>query len=422
MQQTYQFSFPSFIREEFDKNLVSLNKKLAKIQDANEVEIVREHETMEKFLKPEAHKRHLANPKGELTDEDYLDVLFTHVEISLPIATKLPGFDYEGTINIEGGVKTIFSVNNKNLTELDPKHCDHCATNRKRNRVHVFSKDDQLLTIGSTCTHQYIGLDIDAALRVFFSIFGKEKIASLAYGSSVWGFDIETVAKATLYAYKLNPTYIKAGYKDDFGQYNHNSDSSRSNVSAALNVLWNCHPDYKHERERIEDLKDEAREMCKTIHAKFHDIDPNKGNFESNLFHTLFFKDGDKVRFRDFLVGKSLGLFVWAAFKAMNEAKAPKPVQSKTSVYIGKPSEHLNTEATVVFLKECFNDWGSTMLVKIETPEGNIVKTFTSAKAAYDLYVGDKVHVKGTISAHEEYNKIMETTIKRPKFKVLEQA
>ena len=410
MLTTHYFEFPSFIREEFDKKIKALNKKLAKIKDANEVSIVSESEYFKPYLKP--HARNKTKP----TPDDYLDVLFTQVEISLPITNKIPGFQYEGTINIEGGVKTIFAVHGRNLTDLDPNHCDHCNSKRKRNRVHVFTNVDSndLITIGSSCVHQYIGLDIDSALRVFYRIFDQAKITQMVYESSVWGFDMKTIAIATLHAHDINPNYVKNSFNDGY-QYRKNSDSSRELVSEVLSILWSNHPDHRARQQSILAKVDRARDMVKLMLDQFSNVDPSAGNFESNLYNTLFVEVDGKTKFRDFLVGKSLGLFIWASYKALNTKTQVDQVNT-SSEWIGATSDHLNTTAKVTFLKECSTDWGTSRLVKMETPEGNIVKTFTTAKNVWDLAIGDQIKIKGTISSHDEFKGTKETTIKRPKF------
>jgi hypothetical protein len=120
MSETKNIQFPSFMREEFEKTMEKVNKKLRKIKGATDVSILEEREF-------------LVARKGTNYE-------FTEVTVSLPIEVKHKGFEYLGTISLKDGVKTIYAENEDNLADVHTEICQHCGTKRNRNHYHVFRK------------------------------------------------------------------------------------------------------------------------------------------------------------------------------------------------------------------------------------------------------------------------------------------
>jgi ribosomal protein L31 len=226
MKNSYRFSFPSFIKGEFLTKLAKVNKKLAGMANANQVQILSETMEPKDILKPHAFEKvkethHLKkDSRYKPGPDDYMQVVFSIVEVSLPIQTKINGFELAGTINIEGGVKTIFSLNDEvNLAEVDVELCHHCGTKRKRKALYVFTESStgNHVAIGSTCVHDYIGLDIDSILRTFFNFYKEDDLYNSRGMREAWGFPTLNLANACRVAYALNPTYSKASFDNGYG-------------------------------------------------------------------------------------------------------------------------------------------------------------------------------------------------------------
>jgi hypothetical protein len=424
MTQTYSFSFPSFIRDEFDKKFNRLNKKLANMKDGNEVSIVSEAYEVRDILKPEPRKKVMATrnlpPKKRYvpTPEDYLKVNFTKVEVTVPGVNKLDGYEFIGTINIKGGVKTIFALDDSvNLSEVDVTYCHHCGTKRKRAAVYVFNEvaTNTHRAVGSTCIHEYLGVDLHAVLNTFFNFYKEDDLYGSRGMTDAWGYPVEHLANACRVSHSLNPTYVKAG-DPRYGEYN--EDNTKNSVDYIHNVLY--YPCTS------------TAELSKEFHAKlpslpkvgsllaefYGDMDEKKSNFNSNIVETLFYVRADGSReLRDFIVGKARGVFVWAVFNALNKTAEKEAQKSQPSVtnsqHVGKVGERVEVQGTVTFTKICDGYYGESKMVKITDTKGNAFVSFGTGNAIWNLEKGDEVSIKGTVSKHDEFKGVKQTSLKR---------
>jgi ribosomal protein L31 len=420
LNDTYKFSFPSFVRDEFDKKFARVNKKLASMKEGNEVQIVSEDYHIEDILKPEAREKVMKSRYLKLvhryqpTPEDYLKVNFTTVEVSLPIQTKINGYQFAGTINIEGGVKSIFSIDDDvNLAEVDVMVCHHCGTRRKRNRLHVFTEvaTGEHKAIGSTCVHEYLGLDIDKVLHTFFNFYKEEDIYRGM--RSAWGFSIENLTNACRVAYSLNPDYVKAG-DPRYGEYN--SNNTKSTVDYIYETMYHPNTHSMNDHDRYHEALKSAPKVGDLLMETYGDMDEKKSNFNSNIVESLFYTHADGTRaLRDFIVGKSRGIFIWAVYNALKKANTPKPktTPSKPSNHVGKVGERICFTGEVTFAKVCDGYYGQSKMVKLQDKDGNNFVSFGTGNGIWDLQVGDEVSVKGTVSKHDEFKGTKQTNLKR---------
>lgn len=413
MPTTYTFTFPTFIKQEFLIKLAKLNKKLAKMKDSNQVEIVSEKLETLKVLKPEIHKRKKES-RGQYMalNDDYINVVFSIVEVSLPVQNKIQGFELVGNIDIQGDVKTIFAINDSiNLSQIETSVCHHCGTKRKRNAVTILKETstDDIHVIGSTCVHDYLGIDIYPVLKTFFNFYKEEDFYESRGMRTAWGFATDELANAVRVAYYDDPTYVKA----DFG---YNDNSTKAKVDRIYNIMYGVHTS---SRQELFNILDKTQKVGKLLIDTYGDLDEKQNNFNSNLVQTLFYVDGNGNRIlRDFIVGKARGIFIWACFNALTKQKKDSlPKESETpSFYIGEVGDKINIKGAIKFIKNCQTGFGSSRLVVVKSEDGAEVKTFSTSNSVWDLQVGDTVNIKGTISKHEEFKGTKSTLVKRAKF------
>ena len=84
--------------------------------------------------------------------------------------------------------------------------------------------------------------------------------------------------------------------------------------------------------------------------------------------------------------------------------------------FIGTVGERLDFLGPVIYEREVFTQFGTSMLILIkDEATGGVVKTFGSGTTLWGLHKGDVVKGKGTVKAHETYNGSKSTTLKRVK-------
>lgn len=427
MKDSYTFSFPAFIKGEFLTKLAKVNKKLANMANANQVQILSESMETRSILKPDARKKVLDTAKlmpvtarYKAGPEDYMEVVFSIVEVSLPIQTKINGYELAGTINIQGDVKTIFSLNDEvNLSEVDVKLCHHCNTRRSRKALHVFTEEatGNHVAIGSTCVHDYIGLDIDKVLHTFFNFYKEEDLYGSRGMNSAWGFPVANLANAVRVAYAISPNYKKV---DPYSGYDY--ESTKQLVDRIHEVLFHPNQFNMGDHDHFNELLTKAPKVGSLLVDTYKGMDAKASNFNSNVVETLFYtnEDGSRV-LRDFIVGKARGIFIWACFDALkkaNQVEVQTKVEDNTkpSDYIGKVGERVQVSGTVKFIRDCETSFGTSRLLVVKGNDGNEVKTFTTSQGCWDLKVGSSVSIKGTVSNHETYKGTKSTMVKRASF------
>lgn len=85
-----------------------------------------------------------------------------------------------------------------------------------------------------------------------------------------------------------------------------------------------------------------------------------------------------------------------------------------TSEYVGTVKERIEFEAVVVGVYDSEGFCGHTDIVKFRDLSGNLFTWFASGYTGLER--GDRMTIKGTVKAHDEYMGIRQTTLTRCKF------
>lgn len=121
---------------------------------------------------------------------------------------------------------------------------------------------------------------------------------------------------------------------------------------------------------------------------------------------------------------------VAGAIEAADARIAEKEAERAKARYIGEEGAKVTVRGTVsvkTFVDDFYARYeGATKPLVIVTGvgefEGVTVKMIGTAKALYEVERGDEVEVTGTVKGHGEYQGVLQTTVTRPKIKVLHQA
>ena len=107
--------------------------------------------------------------------------------------------------------------------------------------------------------------------------------------------------------------------------------------------------------------------------------------------------------------------------------KVAKPVvEKKPSEFVGTVGEKIEVTGTVLLRKLVDGQFGGSLMIIMEDADGNIFKTFTTAKWVWEqipngwtsnpaFIKGDKIKLVGTVAKHDIYNEEKSTILKRPK-------
>jgi len=259
----------------------------------------------------------------------------------------------------------------------------------KRNNWFFFLENDKIKKIGSTCVHEWFGLDIESIL------------------SKYEGFMV----------------YIDSCKDSDGFESARTSDSSFSTksviealatVTENFNLPWIKHDDYTlgtatQVKTMLFDAEKEAIEVDvdaikAAVLAKWNIEASN--DFEFNIINALL--DNGKVT--DMISIKHLGVVCWAIWKAMASVQhvATSNV-TKTSEYLGSISDKITFTGTPKCVFSADGQYGVTFIYVFETEKG-LVKWSTS-KCLDET----QVTFVGTIKELVEYNGQKQTVVTRCK-------
>lgn len=285
--------------------------------------------------------------------------------------------------------------------------CDHCNRNQRRNKLIVVADaEGNLARVGTTCARDYLGHDPKALL------WFAEAVASVGDedekgwgGSSDFGWDTISVVAAALVAVR---TWGWRPARED--------SSTKNDVTRILDRPRNTDStDLSDARDRVAGFVAEATKIVEWARGL------TSGNeYIQNLTAVL---EGDYVRPKGLGIAVSV---VTAWDREQAREVATKTVEKAVQAYIGSKGDKITVTGTIVNRRWCDGDWGASLLVTINTPQG-VVKTFASSGSAFanfidNVGVGCGVTLAGTVKDHETYQGVMQTVLTRCKAIAVETA
>ncbi len=315
--------------------------------------------------------------------------------------------EFVGSITFVEGVKQIFSLDAADVSlgsiPADRLVCDHCKVNRFRVKYFFFRSEGKLLSIGSSCAKDYFGWNIEAYLDAYNIMIDASFALQEDEGFGGRG------SRLTFLNDMILATYVASeGFKATWISKS-NTDYAKVPTSIIINsVLFpgksKVIAEAKAEAAKLLDDTYYAKVQDKLI-EKFGDVNPSN-DFEFNIQNNLFDAEG----LREFVV--SPGIVGYAIYSAMHEK-----IESSESAssFLGVVGQKLTVEVRVLETKKIDTQYGQSLLLVMETPDGNIVKSFSTAAFAYNVIVGSTYKVTGTVKSHDMFNGKNSTMLTRIK-------
>lgn len=276
--------------------------------------------------------------------------------------------------------------------------CEHCRTNRTRNETYLVRHDDgRQVQVGSTCIKDFLGWNVH--VTVLYEDDIADELGFGSYGHS------RPDAVDVRYAMAVAWALIKLdGYRPA-------SSWGATTKSDVIDVLWppaTLDAKRREELARIRDLAAEAMVRADECIAWVRNDMEGTGEYVKNL---------KAVVGADYVTMRNIGLLA-SAPQAWAKALSRTLIQKAADVsqWIGtEEKQKITFTATINDVRYVPGQFGpSIVLYTMQTPEGNVVKWFSSAGT-----LGDKPGVtftlKATIKALEEFRGVKQTLITRAK-------
>ena len=354
----------------------NLNLFLSKVNDINKL----------------LHKNELKDIEYKIAKEN--DILKINISCEQDFLSKKQ-FKYIGNVKWKNNVKYCSSTSEEQqvftlINEINEKHiCSCCNTNRKRKAYYVFKDvNNNVVYIGSSCSKQYFGIDIENYLNCCDII--KNDICDNDSLKTHNGYMLEHVLAAAYIATERWQKYVSKKYSD------------KTTTLQVLNILNNEHElknaiyefaskfDYKNEVEKIKLLQKKSE--C---------------DYDFNVQNQLFDCDGCLNT-----VIMNPNFIIYELYKSYKKA----PVWKEE--YYANIGDNIEITLNVISAKTINGFYGTTVLYTFSSNENHCFKAFINNKKLLDKLSENETHnVVCKIKKHESYNGIKQTQISNIKVK-----
>ena len=364
------------------------------------------------------------------------------IEVDEPVV-KLPGWSFLGVLQHteHGNIVRVLpgaEVGDDELVRFRNRSsgCDHCHTNRRRIDTYLIRQTGGnflVHQVGSTCINDYLGADVLASLQ-----FVSERIACDDLeewgggGSGTWYWSIDQVLALAATAIRT-VGWVSAGEARD-------STFKQSTASVVERVLTAWLPQ---EKQR---LAEDYPQVWAALKGDSRQIDLETGEATkawaralpvegaSDYIHNLRVAcAADEISTRE------MGLVVSAVaawHREQEREMAKRRAAQAGAGWLGKPGDKIGKKlsaadkragaaaipeqvGTISALRTYDTDFGVKTMIKVTTDQGAAITWF--ATGDFELQVGARVSVAGTVKKLSEYHGIKETVVTRATITVIGQ-
>jgi hypothetical protein len=392
--------------ERFGKKLATINRKLAK-KGLAQVEVLSSEREIVKVY-DDYEKRFRSIPTLKMT-----------LEVSTPV------LGVEGTVTMIGTVEDTSAGNFISSMHVSYEEmmqqfrastlrCDHCGKNKARKSCIAFLHNDKLLLIGRSCAAEYFGLDIAGSLSQM--ILSETNAMSERYG--------RTITSHTRFMAACLFMVRRFGFKPAASD-----DSTKGGAWIIMatdpRVLRDMTPKNKEMRLEFLDKEEDKMLEAELLYTYFQNLE---------VAETDGFLQNVKIAVLD--VNKSRwGLLAYAVKVYFEATEAPlmavhaanqdaevrarieaEQARKANSVWYGEIGGKVEVEVTFRDERVIGTDFGEVSILKFEAPEGSTITWFTGTSLrGYDLEVGKRFKIRGTVKKQDEYKEVRNTVLTRCK-------
>lgn len=279
--------------------------------------------------------------------------------------------------------------------------CEHCSTNRRRNKVAIIRHKEtaELKQVGYTCLQDFIGCELGA------------------FGALIKGIDA---------------IYLQVNY---FGDCEYTSNNYYYNVNQFLQIAYNCIVKYGYVKNNSVTEMTTTEHILEAYRAENSDyVDPAKvdtdlvnkiknaydiwakshpSDFTHNVCTILEQTCVKRIyaNYMYFIPTFYVNKVRWDARKARAE-QAKKELKNE---YAGAVGDKITTEATIECVTGFDGYYGYMYVYNFKDVHGHMLVWFTGKDL--EVNTGNKIRISGTIKKLNEYKGIKQTVLTRCKVK-----
>ena len=277
--------------------------------------------------------------------------------------------------------------------------CEHCSTNRRRNKVAIIRHKEtaELKQVGYTCLQDFIGME----LGTFGALI---KAIDAIYLQVNYFGDCEYTSHN--YYYNVNQ-FLQIAYNCiiKYGYVKNNSVTEMTTTEHILEAYRTENNDYVDSDKVDTDLVNKIKNAY-GVFAKTHPSDLTHNVctiLEQTCVKRIY------ANYMYFIPTFYVNKVRWDARKARAE-QAKKELNNE---YAGAVGDKITTEVTVEHATGFDGQYGYMYVYNFKDVHGHLLVWFTSKNLGVDT--GDKIRISGTIKKLNEYKGIKQTVLTRCK-------
>lgn len=283
--------------------------------------------------------------------------------------------------------------------------CDHCTqTPRGRRKVVVVEHDGgDRKVVGTTCLKDFLGHQSPSTIAAWAEVLATLDDLAESYEDEGRGGHVEL---------RFEPHSFLALVACIIDIDGWTPRSAQTGSPTADTALMVARPFSKSDREAAEyytkQLTDEHVAEADAAMEWAQAVEPTN----DYLANVLAVANKAGWRYKD--VG--LGASIMSAYRREQERLVLRKLQNTNyadSAFVGEEKAKIEFDGTITYVNSIETQYGSTLLVKILTTDGNLFVWWCSGR--FDNEVGDQITGKATVKRHEERDGIKQTTITRAK-------
>jgi len=348
-------------------------------------------------------------------DESGVRRHFTQPRVRLRLnrpVVRRNGWTFVGTLtwSNDAGLVTRLVPGESLKRRPDRRWCDHCQTERDRRDTFIVRHEDGTeLQVGSDCLEAFTGVSPSGLWMLGFSPNLTDDNLLSAGEDALGDSTRQTVRAADVLA-------VATAVVNRHGWVSRAAAEERGGRSTAELIRQALFPGGHGEPEEVKKWRSEIHELAARMRDDVAEIQafaanyPGDDEFSTNL-RTLAQSE--------WIDRRNIGVLAYAVAAKMrhDEEVARAAAVPGESPYVGRPGERIRDVEARIVGKQYISgrEWGSSELVTLVTPKGQVIKWFKSGGLGSEFRIGDTVLLSGTVDKHSEFRGVPETMVKRAK-------
>lgn len=408
--ETHEWEIPSYKLDAFKAKIAQANKRLARAG------LEARFELSYKEFERQKNITHADQAVENNHAPVYVYEPWIRATLTGPLTLRHGHFTFVACLVPEEAGITVHSAPGQELGGYSPRGdnaCDHCQVERSRSRLYLVrdDRDGAIIQLGHSCIELYTG----ASPKGLWSLTFDEELEAFTrndvdggFGPRHYGASVDAVLAYAFAHSDKGRAYIPSG------MYSETSTVSmvRTSLFFDINKLRDADRDYYIAKaaEAAEHLAD--TELLAAIKASVTETAADS-DYGRNLRVLLA---GESVTGRNVGILGSL-VKVYARQQQLEAERKANPVVAGFLGEVGERITDISATAKTVVYQE--GDWGRTTFLVAIADDGHMF--VWKASKVLDIETGQRFTIgAATVKAHDTYNGVDQTFIKRPtKFTVI---